>query len=283
MAEKEKEVNSKRAFSLRTLLVPSIGAALFYQIPFGFFGIAILLFGYNRASEYNAYILFLSSVLLSIVFFFFIRFMEKKDQQNIYRRKPSRGSLFSAMVIAFGLLGFSFFYLSFIVEISFRFSFVNRLMADYYEMMSYADRFNTVQLILVSITTVLFVPIAEELLFRGIILQEFLRTMKPSVAIVLSSALFAIMHFQIIQVGYAFFCGLIIGAAYYYSKSIYITIIIHIIFNFFGNTFYRMVPSNDQIYSIKFSIETIALFAMLFALLYIRNEGRKKVLNGMII
>ncbi len=72
---------------------------------------------------------------------------------------------------------------------------------------------------------------AEEFLHRGIVLQGT-KHMGFKRAIVLSSLLFGLMHFNIQQVAYAFVIGLILGFVAVVSKNIYPAMIIHFVNNF---------------------------------------------------
>ena len=74
--------------------------------------------------------------------------------------------------------------------------------------------------------------LVEELLFRGAIQGHLLRKgMKPSHAILISSAIFGIIHMNPIQVPFAFAIGMIFGWLYYRTGSLVPGIIGHFINN----------------------------------------------------
>ncbi len=78
---------------------------------------------------------------------------------------------------------------------------------------------------------VAFLPaVCEEFLHRGILLQG-IKHIGFKKAIVLSSLLFALLHFNIQQVAYAFVIGLILGFVSVVSKNIYPAMIIHFVNN----------------------------------------------------
>jgi len=93
------------------------------------------------------------------------------------------------------------------------------------------------------LTSILIVPITEELFFRNYLQRELVKAHKPIVAIVLASFLFALMHVPIIslflefsefnmrQAYIALFGGVISGILLYKSKSITPSIIFHMIWN----------------------------------------------------
>lgn len=74
--------------------------------------------------------------------------------------------------------------------------------------------------------------IAEELLFRGVILRA-MRVFRTSLAILMSALVFALMHFSAPIFPLAFICGLIFGMAYVSTGSISSVIGIHFLCNAF--------------------------------------------------
>ena len=72
--------------------------------------------------------------------------------------------------------------------------------------------------------------ICEEFLHRGILLQG-IKHIGFKKAIVISSLLFALIHFNVQQVFYAFIIGLILGFVAVVSKNIYPAMIIHFVNN----------------------------------------------------
>lgn len=81
------------------------------------------------------------------------------------------------------------------------------------------------------ISTVILAPIVEELALRGLV-QRRLRVVMPEWgALVVSAAIFGIMHMNIIQSTYAFALGLFLGWIYQRGKNILIPILGHLAFN----------------------------------------------------
>ena len=66
------------------------------------------------------------------------------------------------------------------------------------------------------------IPVLEEVLYRGIICGQLSLWYKPWIGIVISSVLFGIMHFNVIQFLYAFVVGLVLGLSYTKTKNIWI-------------------------------------------------------------
>ena len=86
-------------------------------------------------------------------------------------------------------------------------------------------------LLLEIITIALFMPILEEIIFRGIVQKRLIKIMKLPVALVLQALIFALVHFSFVQGTYAFILGIIVGLVYIWSGSIWSAIIVHVAFN----------------------------------------------------
>ena len=75
-------------------------------------------------------------------------------------------------------------------------------------------------------------PILEEVVFRGAILRRLLETSwKPWVAILVSAIIFAIAHGNLVQGGAALVLGCAMGCVYYYTRSLWPCIFIHVLNN----------------------------------------------------
>lgn len=79
---------------------------------------------------------------------------------------------------------------------------------------------------------VIAAPVLEELIFRGIILDGFLKRYSPVKSILVSSALFGIFHMNPWQFITAMLLGSFIGWVYYRTRSVGSAIFIHMINNF---------------------------------------------------
>lgn len=74
-------------------------------------------------------------------------------------------------------------------------------------------------------------PIAEELLFRGIIHNLLKRVMSVKVALVFSSALFGLYHMNFVQGMYGFLMGCLIAYAYEYFGDFKMAVAVHVAAN----------------------------------------------------
>lgn len=93
----------------------------------------------------------------------------------------------------------------------------------------------------------LIAPLAEELLFRGVLLKKLLEwKSNPCFAIILSSAIFALFHLNPAQIPGAFLLGLVMGYVVYKTGCIFIGIVIHSISNSLCCVQYFMFGYNSK-------------------------------------
>ena len=81
------------------------------------------------------------------------------------------------------------------------------------------------------LTIAIAAPLLEEIIFRGIILQGFLKRYSPTKAIIWSAVMFGIFHMNPWQFLSAFSVGMVIGWLYYKTDSLIPGIFIHFINN----------------------------------------------------
>ena len=85
--------------------------------------------------------------------------------------------------------------------------------------------------IILILSIAVIAPIYEEVIFRGILLKGMANKMAPNLALIISASIFALVHMNIPQGINAFLLGLIIGAIYLRTDSIYLCIFAHFINN----------------------------------------------------
>lgn len=129
------------------------------------------------------------------------------------------------------------------------------------------------------ILAVIAAPILEEVLFRSIILDGFIKRYNPTKAIVVSSLLFGVLHLNPWQFIAAFILGIAIGWVYWKTKSLVSCIFIHFVNN--GLSFYmstlgysfddnsRNLIGNDTLY---FSLYIMAILICCFAYAILNNK-----------
>lgn len=138
--------------------------------------------------------------------------------------------------------------------------------------------------IVLSFINVALVPaVCEEFLFRGCVLSSLLPYGKTT-AIIGSAMMFALMHNNFWQFFYTFIAGIILGAVYVYTGSIWAGTFIHLFNNFssvvLDAILERVAP--ERAAAISFLADAVFILAGLCtgAYLVIRNGKNKSAENG---
>ncbi len=84
------------------------------------------------------------------------------------------------------------------------------------------------------VLAVLVAPLLEETFFRGFVFQGLARSWGPLLGAVSSALIFALWHQQLSVLVPIFGLGILLAAAFYWTKSIYTNIAFHAVFNAFG-------------------------------------------------
>jgi len=84
------------------------------------------------------------------------------------------------------------------------------------------------------LTVAIAASVLEEVLFRGIILDGFLKNYSPWKAIVWSSVLFGLVHLNPYQFILAVLIGMVMGWLYWKTGSLWLCILVHFVNNSFG-------------------------------------------------
>lgn len=131
-------------------------------------------------------------------------------------------------------------------------------------------------LIIMLISIVIIAPIVEEIIFRGLILSRLNKVMNTTVALIVSSLIFAILHGHILWVTYAFVLGVLFGIIAIITGSTLPTIIFHMSFNLAG-LFVGSIPfpewSTVIVCFVSFIISTILIYNV------VKKTSKKEVVT----
>ena len=101
-------------------------------------------------------------------------------------------------------------------------------------------------------------PVLEELFFRGVAQRLVMRVAKPWGGIFVASLLFAAAHGTIAQVAVALPCGMVLGYAYFRSRTLLVPISIHVLNNalawFSRGVTLREIVAGDTLYWIIYGL-----------------------------
>lgn len=150
---------------------------------------------------------------------------------------------------------------------------MNQLDDNQFKTMQSLLKMDNIYDLMINLTIVAIVPgIGEELMFRGIIQKELMGKWKnPHIAIWVTAFLFAAIHFQVVGLVAKLLIGLVLGYAYYFTKSIFVPILLHIINNasatvalyISGDVEWDNLPAND------FSWSQLVLFIIFVGITFV--------------
>ena len=130
------------------------------------------------------------------------------------------------------------------------------------------DNYNIsdIPLITLIITTGLLGPILEELLFRGIVYNRV--KLYSKYPIIITSVLFALFHFNIVDIIYTFFISIILIYLYEKYNTLKISIIFHMIINITSIFITLILVQNNILINIFILLISLFLVPLLLIKLY---------------
>jgi len=129
-------------------------------------------------------------------------------------------------------------------------------------------------------TAVIFAPVLEELIFRGVVLQGFLRNYSPVKAIIWTNVLFGLAHLNPWQFIGAFLMGILISWMYYKTRNLILPVAMHMLNNVISYLFLYLsdVPFSEASLKDVFATPTLyyglVLGAVLLLVLFFTFSSR---------
>ena len=234
MTFKENALKKFKAFSLA-----AFGLLFFLFIEYTL--ILVFIFFNSDREIYRGVFNFLVTVLTAAGMLLLAKLDSSFSKKPLIKiKKLGADQVVALIVIAFGMLGFVTTYIIVADKIS---AYIDSLRQSVEEYREAVDRYSDVSQDIVPVwdsiiyvfTLCFIVPVAEELVFRGIVFGQLRKGFGPWVSVLISAVVFGLMHGSDIHIGYALVCGLIIAACYYLTDSLIASIILHMIFNIFGS------------------------------------------------
>lgn len=133
--------------------------------------------------------------------------------------------------------------------------------------------------------------LAEELIFRGMAVNLAKTKFNKPMTVLITALIFGLTHLiagifsnplgAIVQAGYTFFLGLVVGFAYVYGGGIYVAVAIHFLFNFLNDGLFPILYDgnwNTLFYIVNISVGAAAAIylAIIYLLKYSKNSAKSK-------
>lgn len=130
--------------------------------------------------------------------------------------------------------------------------------------------------ILSTITIALLPAVAEELLFRGVILTSFKKKYGAIIAVIISALIFGIYHMNWVQGIYASILGIALGFVYVKTGSLFATIILHFLNNFYAVLINFVNSLNFEITNIMVVVLLVISIIFIIASVLITQKMEKR-------
>lgn len=148
-----------------------------------------------------------------------------------------------------------------------------KVIDDYMQLMTDSGLVDN-QLIMI-VYAILIGPVLEELCIRGVTFGFLEKSnIKPFFIILISGILFGVMHLNLVQGIYASVLGFFLGYMRYKYRSIKITIVMHILFNFMGTYGEMLMEKLNLSNGANLILGGISLFVLLFAVLLVNGDPK---------
>lgn len=173
----------------------------------------------------NMNYILLTSSILTIVIFFLIYIIKKKNiSDELYFKDTNKPNYLIALMLGVSVWLFNMGFVSLLSETG--------LFVKSFKALEDNMAFVGVNNVILSILVVgIVAPFAEELLFRGVIYNKLSKNISITATIIIQGILFGIYHMNFVQGLYASLLGILFGYITFKTKSIWPAIIIHMVNN----------------------------------------------------
>lgn len=196
---------------------------------------------------------FIAALILIPIYTSYLRSHRAKLPGVLEKQQLSGQQILRVIIAAFGVIGLVNLWMLLLQGLSDKVPFFSVQLEEYDELISSltGDKLPLFWEILV---TALLVPLSEELLFRGIALAHFRRSLPVALAVLLQALLFGLFHGNFVQTSYALIPGLVFAWAYIRSRNFLVPILMHSCFNLFGGVLSSYLESAGQLVQGVFTV-----------------------------
>ncbi len=242
----------------------SIFIFVYYAVKYGISTTQVDIPG-TSVYSYAGLIQFVANILIMGIISVIIYLRTKRMDESLWIRKPQKNIV---VPVVFCSISASFIVPVVLYWLSVIFP-MDRLMQQYSQLMENIDFGNPLfNFMLIAVVA----PIFEEFFFRGAIYRELRSSTPIWVAIVLQALIFGVFHMNLVQGLYAFGIGIILGLVYEWSRSLWVPIIFHAVFNAIGTSAdYIPIFSNDIV---VYVLASLGVVVMIFTLKTTRKYRR---------
>ena len=214
------------------------------------------------------------SAALIPVYLIYLILSSKRDRRSLLCEPLRLNAILPALAMMIGALGVTNIWFNVLYWLQDSVPFIENQMQDYMETAGAFSADSGYFWLILGVS--ILAPIGEELVFRGIVQGELRKALPEWAAIVIQAVVFALFHMQVIQITYVLLPGLLLGLAYAWSRSIWVPIAMHILFNFLGSALPAMIGTDETLGNIVFFSEIAFILVGILAGLYFWMKNRNR-------
>ncbi len=197
----------------------------------------------------------------------------RKGSPSAFRTERARaGAAAASAFIMVGVSGFVMLEMSGFSALGEKVPVIREILQNYIDLTEGFVGNGSIAMLILS--TCILVPISEELIFRGIVQGELRRVMPAWAAILIQGVLFALVHGNPVQISYVIFPALILGLTYEWTRSIYVPIGLHMLFNFIGSALPTILAQDAAAAQYTYVVQIAMIPAAILGIFYLRSIRR---------
>ena len=196
----------------------------------------------RRLTEALQNLTFIVTTIAAVIAFLFYVLIFKDKEENLFQRcRFNKLKLRSSLYVLISAIGLSSLTCSFVA-----------LYGDKFK--SYVDVSETIitgrNSFMTMLCLVVFVPIFEEILFRGLVFNELRKNTNLVLSVILQAILFGVFHMNILQGIYTSVLAIALALIYIWTNSIWAPILLHMFYNLLGTSVIPklLYKTSDYIY-----------------------------------
>jgi hypothetical protein len=211
------------------------------------------------------------------LYYLFLYVQRRRDARALWLDRPQFRQILPALAVMIGVMGLTNIWFNLLDSLRHTLPPIGEMLDDY---VAKAGAFGpTVGYFWLILGISILTPIAEELLFRGIIQGELRRAMPEWAAVLIQGIIFALFHMQPIQISYVILPGILLGLAYAWTRSLWVPILMHIGFNFLGSVLPALIGDDEMLQQILgwSELAFILIGALCLAYLFINRRTAAQI------
>jgi membrane protease YdiL (CAAX protease family) len=218
----------------------------------------------------------LAMPLLIILYVTIIVIKHRRHDPIVLWEHVSRKQAFHAFIVLLGTVGITQLWVMLLASFDIQTA-IGRRFQEYMERMQ-AFAVDQETSIWNFVAVAVLVPIAEELLFRGLVHGAMRRAFRPPVAITLTTVLFAVFHLDLIQGSYVLIAGWVLTLVYHWTENLAVPIVMHALFNFIGSGWLiRWTGADERAETIFVYVLYGCIALAVVSLYFLRRHHRARV------